>query len=100
MESYVNLEQALIFARDGHFVTNIHFDCEESLHFWNGKYFYEDGAIVSREFLESQEFASGDSWFVKYAKEKVNNEKLNDMHKRNTGYMLSEGSYEDCIIKD
>lgn len=98
--SYVNLHRALILAREGCFVSNSHFDSGESLHYWHGKFYYEDGAVVTEEFLSSQEFASGDSWFVKYQKEKVNIEKLDDMHKRNTGYMLSEGSYEDCIIRN
>lgn len=91
------LEEVLDLARKGMFVTNIYFDNKQSLHFFNGKFYYEDGAVVTEEFLEQQEFATGDSWSVKYTSSCVDYKKLKEMHEHSRGLMLHNKSYEDAI---
>lgn len=95
----MSLYNALALAREGHFVTNEYFDSTQSLHYWNGKYYYEDGAVVSASFLDGQTFATNGNWSIYANKENIDTDKLNNMHNKNKGYMLMSGSYNDCIIK-
>ena len=95
----LTLYEALNLADEGYFVTSEYFDSTQSLHRWKGKYYYEDGAIVSVDFLESQRFAVEGAWFIYANKENIDTVKLDSMHKNNRNYMLPEGSYNECIIK-
>lgn len=47
----MNLDEALLSAKNGNFVTNEYFGHTQSLHYYNGKFYYEDGAVVPKEFL-------------------------------------------------
>lgn len=91
------LDGALNLARRGMFVTNNYFDEKQSLHFFDGKFYYEDGAVVTEEFLEQQEFAMGDSWSIKYSNLFIDYKKLKKMHEQSRGLMLQDKSYEDVI---
>lgn len=95
----MNLAEAIQSAKEGNFVTHEHFSSYESMHFYNGKLYYEDGAVVTENFLVSQEFTRNGKWILKYDSSKVDIEKLDEMHKQSNGYMLSSSSYEDCIVK-
>ena len=53
----MNLQEALKVAKEGNFVTNQFFYKNQSLHWYKGKYYYEDGAIVSRYFLFNEDWA-------------------------------------------
>ena len=92
----MNLQEALISAKDGNFVTNEYFRRDQSLHYYGGKYYYEDGAVVPTEFLQSQEFAINGKWSIAIKKENIDFDKLKFMHDKNGGYMLQSGSYMDC----
>ncbi len=92
----MNLKEALVSAKGGNFVTNEYFDYTQSLHYYNGKFYYEDGALVSEEFLYSQDFAINGEWSIAIQKEDIDFNKLKSMHDRNRGYMLSSDSYMDC----
>ena len=92
----MNLQEALSSARDGNFVTNAYFDSDQSLHYYKGDYYYEDGAVVTDEFLGEQEFATKGTWRVAIPKEDIDADKLKTMHEKNKGYMLQSGSYMDC----
>ena len=47
----MNLREAFISAKEGNFVTSSMFDKNQSMHWYNGKYYYEDGAAVPEEFF-------------------------------------------------
>lgn len=92
----MNLYEALEAARDGHFVTNEYFSSDQSLHWYDWKYYYEDGAVVPEEFLENQDFAVNGKWRISIKKQDVDLDKLKAMHDKNKGCMLQGGSYMDC----
>ena len=94
----MNLKEALISAREGNFVTSTRFDSNESLHYYKGKYYYEDGAVVTEEFLFNADWTVQHPWEIRIPKEKVDFDKLKKMHDESKGYMLQERSYMDCII--
>lgn len=96
----MNLQEALDSAREGNFVTNQMFDKNQSMHYYKGKFYYEDGAVVPTEFLRYEGWANEYPWEVVATKEKVNFCLLDKMHERSMGYMLQKGSYMECIIKD
>lgn len=84
---------------EGCFVTNTYFSEDQSMHYWNGNLYYEDGAIVQDDWLFEQNFAKGDSWSVCAEGNRVNKEKLASMHSKGRGYMLpADRSYMECII--
>lgn len=93
----MNLKEALRAVEDGHFVTCSSFSGDESLHEYNGKMYYEDGAVVTEQFLEKQEFAKRATWRIFADKSIVDREKLAEMHRKASGYMLSTGTYNECI---
>lgn len=97
----MTLDGAIQSAMNGNFVSNNSFSSEQSMHAFNGDLFYEDGANLTRSGfiteLRKYEWAK-DGWYIKHPKEKVNKDKLKDMHNNNQ-YMLRDGnSYEDCIM--
>lgn len=94
----MNLIEALESARNGNFVTNRYFSEDQTLHYWNGKFYYEDGAVVTYDFLRRQEFAMNGEWTVCIPVDKVNREKLGKMHRESGSLMLTNGSYMECII--
>jgi hypothetical protein len=84
--------------REGNFVTNASFDSSQSMHEYNYTLYYEDGAALTHhlDYIQSQAWAK-DGWYIKYSANKVDIDKLSQMHKNNRGFMLQDGSYEDCI---
>lgn len=92
----MNLHEALDAAYKGNFVTNQYFSYDQSLHYYDGKYYYEDGAVVTAEYLETQRFATHGEWSIVIPKNKVNFKKLKTMHKNSGELMLRKGSYMDC----
>ena len=92
------LYEALEYARKGCFVTCNGLENYESIHWYNGKYYFEDGAVVTKEFLENSFWAAKGNWRIKASEEDVDKEKLKKMHEESKGLMLFTGSYEDCIL--
>lgn len=92
----MNLTEACVSAREGNFVTNEYFSPDQSMHYYAGNLYYEDGAVVTFSFLRSQEFAVEGEWRICISKEDVDFDKLEAMHKKNGHMMLSSGSYMDC----
>ena len=86
----------------GFFMTNDSFSEDQSLHFWKGDFYYEDGALLNDKFLESlyEQDWSKEHWHVKKAPYEYDKDKLEKMHIESKGYMLQNGSYEDCFIMD
>lgn len=89
--------EALQYAEDGCFVASQIFSSDQSLHWWNGKFYYEDGAVVTEEFLDSQDWADVLPWRVVAFNDEVDIALLNRIHERNNGYMLTDGSYMAAI---
>lgn len=92
----MNLQEALLSVREGNFVTNEYFSKDQSLHWCDGKYYYEDGAVVTEEFLSAMDFAVNGDWSVIIEAKNVDLEKLKLMHGKNRSLMLQDGSYMDC----
>lgn len=96
----MDLCQALQSAKDGNFVTNPSFDSSQSLHYFNGKFYYEDGAVLSNDFIENylkkQPWATVNTWSVIIPKEEVDRNKLIQMHRESRGLMLTDKSYMEC----
>ena len=88
----MNLKEAFLSAKEGNFVISSVFDNSQSMHYYKGKYYYEDGAVVSEEFLYNEDWARQYSWEISIPKEKVDFDKLKKMHERSMGYMLQKGS--------
>lgn len=97
----MNLLEALQSAREGNFVSHHSFDYNESMHEYNGDFYYEDGTnLTVGGFINrlAYEEWSREGWFIKYSKEQIDKEKLKNLHNNSKGYMLNNKSYEDCII--
>lgn len=92
----MNLNEAILSAIDGNFVTSEYFDADQSLHCYNHTLYYEDGAVIPDGFLESQDFAVNGKWSIAIPKENVDFGRLKEMHERNDPMMLSGESYMDC----
>ena len=92
----MTLQEALQSAREGNFVANLYFDPSQSLHYYNGTYYYEDGAVVPEGFLEEQEFAVTTPWRIAIAKEDVDFDKLKALHDKYKTMMLDSDSYMNC----
>ena len=92
----MNLQEALLAAESGNFVTNEYFSQAESLHYYRGTYYYEDGAVVPKGFLLNQSFALNGEWSIAIPKEDVDFDRLRSMHSKSEGYMLASGSYMEC----
>lgn len=96
----MSLDEAILSAQVyGNFVTNQYFDNDQSMHFYNGELYYEDGCIVTEEYLIRQLFATTGEWRIHTPKESIDIDKLNKMHIESKGYTLHGKSYNDCIIK-
>lgn len=91
--------EALDSAEEGNFLSNNYFGDEESMHYYKGNYYYEDGPILDEKLIDSLGKEDWD-WYVKYPKEKVNLEKLQEMHSSNRISRIYSISYEDCINHD
>jgi hypothetical protein len=95
------LDEAIKAAYEGHFVSNSSFDSKQSMHVYDGHLFYEDGADLTAcnfvKELKTYEWAK-QNWFIKYPKERVDREKLRDMHNSRKFMLLGDDNYEDCIM--
>jgi len=96
----MTLLEACESCRNGDFVSHSNFDANQSMHYYRGTLYYEDGANVTYHFdwLRSQEWAEY-GWFVKKPKDEVDIDKLNEMHRLSNGHMLCGSSYEECILE-
>lgn len=96
----LTLDDALASAKEGHFVTNSYFSSDQSMHYWNGKFYYEDGAVVTKEFLKKQQFAIKGGWAICISKHRVDKERLNKVHIDSNGMMLyTKAGYQQCVLK-
>lgn len=93
----LSFHKAFEYARLGCFVSSELFSSDQSLHYWNGKFYYEDGAVVSPLRLGEEDWAVLRPWKIIAAPHMVDTMKLDMMHKKANGYMLEKGSYMECI---
>ena len=97
------LDEAIKKACEGNFVSNKYFTAEESMHEYNDRLYYEDGAVLGSALINimHDENWSKDGWYIKYSKEQIDRNKLNQLHKEFGGTMISSKnrSYEECVIK-
>lgn len=97
-EQRFDVYTAVLMCQCGCFVANEHFGAEESMHYYNGKYYYEDGAVVSESYVKVLNEEFKDTWYIKYTPDEVDEKKLGDMHRANDGFTLITGSYENCVM--
>lgn len=96
--------EAIDSAKEGNFLSNNNFDDKQSMHCYDGYLFYEDGSVLSGSLVNIMydEEWSKDGWFIKYTKDKVNQNKLKEIHEEFKNRMLTMEktyrSYEECII--
>lgn len=99
----MNIAKAIITCKDGHFMTNNLFGSEQSIHYYNGKIYQEDGSIVDQSLLVKQGWSTHCDWFIKYNKDHINQKKLKEYHimysKDPIKFTLDGKSFEDCINK-
>lgn len=95
----LSLKEAISFAEEGCFVASQMFSPDQSMHYWGGKFYYEDGAVVPLEFFDDQDWAHNIPWRIVAFKDEVCAHLLNQMHQNSNGYMLENSSYMDAIKK-
>lgn len=100
LDKELTLAEAFNYAELGYFVSSQIFSSDQSMHYWNGKFYYEDGAVVTLDYLESQDWATFKPWKIVALKHQVDKTKLDLMHLNNRGYMLNGISYMDVIKKN
>lgn len=90
-----DLTTAVALCKAGYFVQHVDFGSRESMHYYDGSLYYEDGTEVTVQFLTDNN--KSENWRVKKNPLEVDLIKLRDMHIEAEGMMLDSGSYEDCF---
>lgn len=99
----MTFHEAEIKAEEGNFMTHRGFSSYESMHYFNGELYYEDGAVINHHlswlFENIKDF--GENWEIKYSADMVDKEKLAQLHNKAGSLMISHfgESYEDAIMK-
>ncbi len=98
----MKLLEAYLSAREGNFVSHFLFDEKQSMHEYKGNLYYEDGANLTGNgnsiYLDEESWAK-DGRYIKYPKDRINTEKLKNLHEKHKGRMLpNDKSYEECVI--
>ena len=100
----MNIAKAINTCKEGHFITNNLFGSEQSIHFYNGKIYQEDGTVLDQFLLAALGHRSTNcDWFIKYNKDHVNQKTLKEYHimyeKDPIKFTIDSKSFEDCIDK-
>lgn len=96
----MNIEEALKVCEEGNFISNRYFDENQSMHYYNGEFYYEDGGVIGRHmpWLIKQDWAKT-GWRIKINKDCVDFNKLDTLHKKYKNTIMNSGeSYEECKI--
>lgn len=93
----MTLEEALLKAKEGNFITNEYLDTYECIHYYNGKFYYEDGAVIPEDTMYENDYTKNANWRIKFTADQVDKEKLSNMHEKSQGLMLINSSYVEAI---
>lgn len=93
----MTLEEALLKAKEGNFITNEYLDTYECIHYYNGKFYYEDGAVIPEDTMYENDYTKNANWRIKFTADQVDKEKLSKMHEKSQGLMLINSSYVEAI---
>lgn len=93
----MTLEEALLKAKEGNFITNEYLDTYECIHYYNGKFYYEDGAVIPEDTMYENDYTKNANWRIKFTADQVDKEKLSNMHEKSQGLMLITSSYVEAI---
>ena len=93
----MTLEEALLKAKEGNFITNEYLDTYECIHYYNGKLYYEDGAVIPEDTMYENDYTKNANWRIKFTADQVDKEKLSKMHEKSQGLMLINSSYVEAI---
>ena len=72
----MTLEEALLKAKEGNFITNEYLDTYECIHYYNGKFYYEDGAVIPEDTMYENDYTKNANWRIKFTADQVDKEKL------------------------
>lgn len=95
----MEFEDACSMCQLGFFMTNVNLESNESMHFYDGRIYYEDGACLSTSGLIDhplQWMKTG--WKIKASPHRIDFGKLAEMHEKSKVKSLTN-SYEECIIR-
>ena len=93
----MTLEEALLKAKEGNFITNEYLDTYESIHYYNGKFYYAAGAVIPEDTMYENDYTKNANWRIKFTADQVDKEKLSKMHEKSQGLMLINSSYVEAI---
>lgn len=95
------LDDACLLCNFGFFVSNNSLAANESMHGYDDKIYYEDGACLTMSGLLVHPYEWMESgWYIKASPHEVDFKKLSDMHEQSRGCMIYGSSYEECIIRE
>lgn len=89
-----DLATAVALCKAGYFVQHATFGGKESMHYYDAALYYEDGTMVSVQYLTENNLV--ENWRVKKNPLEIDLLKLRDMHIDAQESVLN-GSYEDCF---
>lgn len=98
----IEFADALTLCHLGFFMTHGSLSSGESMHAYDGKIFYEDGACLSTGgLIENPLEWMETGWRIKACPHEIDYAKLSTMHKNSAGHMLQSAitTYDSCIIK-
>lgn len=82
----------------GFFVTHRNFNNDESMHGYDRNLYYENGERASTDTVKEKHLSwMKDGWSIKATPDKVNFEKLKEMHEKYMGQRLTNLTYESCL---
>lgn len=86
----MTFDEALKKAMEGDFISSDKLDKEDHIHYYKGKFYFEDGTNFSMDYLMSIEWPIKDSnWYIYKDRSKVNRDILEAIHRN---------KYEKCFI--
>lgn len=94
LDEEFDLTTAVSLCKAGYFVQHVQFSNNESMHYYDGKLYFEDGTSVNVQYLQEQELF--DHWRVKKNPLEIDLIKLRNLHAIAEESIL-EGSFEECF---
>lgn len=86
----MTFNEALKKAMEGDFISSDELDKTDHIHYYKGKFYFEDGTNFSMDYLMSIEWPIKDSnWYIYKDRSKIDKEILEAIH---------QNSYEKCFI--
>lgn len=95
LDEVFDLTTAIALCKAGYFVQHVDFSRKESMHYYNGALYYEDGTVITVQYLMDNNLDNG--WRIKKNPLEIDLIKLRDLHQKAQGTLLLDESFEDCF---